>query len=87
MRLQCPNCGWRDIREFTFMGAASLMERPDEDAPIAVWDDYLHLRDNPDGVSRELWHHTMGCGAMLIVTRNTLTHEVISCELAEGVTS
>ncbi|MEL7397664.1 MAG: sarcosine oxidase subunit delta [Pseudomonadota bacterium] len=85
MRLKCPNCGWRDIREFTYMGAALMMERPAADAPIEEWDAYLHLRDNPDGVTRELWYHEYGCGAWLVVTRNTLTHEVIKCELAEKV--
>lgn len=60
-----------------------MMERPEADASIEEWDAYLHLRDNPDGVTRELWYHEYGCGAWLVVTRNTLTHEVISCELAD----
>jgi len=29
-----------------------------------------------------LWYHETGCGAWVVVTRNTVTHEVLSCELA-----
>ncbi len=82
MRITCPICGERDIREFTYQGDAVMLNRPDPDADAAVWDDYLHLRDNPAGVTRELWHHTAGCGAWLVVTRNTVTHEVLDVQLA-----
>ncbi len=85
MRLVCPNCGARDRREFYYMGDAVALARPAADAPIEAWDDYVHNRDNPDGVTRELWYHEAGCGAWIIVTRNTLTHEVLSCELAADV--
>ena len=51
----------------------------------APWDDYLHNRDNPCGETRDLWHHEAGCGAWLVVTRNTATHEIMSAELAEKV--
>ncbi len=85
MRLRCPVCGDRDIREFTYKGAAVALDRPDPDAGDAAWDDYLHLRDNPAGVTRELWHHTAGCGAWLVVTRDTVTHAVLGVELASEV--
>ena len=75
MRLTCPHCGARDLREFTYGGAA--LDRPAGDWG-AEWDDYLHLRDNPAGASREWWMHSMGCGAWLVVERNTVTHEVVS---------
>lgn len=83
MRIECPLCGSRDMREFRYHGAAVALERPAPDAGEEAWDAYLHLRDNPAGVTRELWQHEGGCGAWLVVTRNTLTHEVISTELAE----
>ncbi len=85
MRLNCPNCGWRDIREFTYIGSADFLDRPEPDAPIEVWDDYIHNRTNPDGITRELWFHEQGCGAWLVVTRNTRTHEIINCQLASDV--
>lgn len=85
MRIPCPLCGPRDIREFTYKGAA--LPRPDPKAGDEAWDDYLHLRDNPAGVTRELWYHHAGCGAWLVVTRNTATHEVLGAELASEALS
>jgi len=81
MRITCPINGERDIREFSYMGAAVALKRPDPDAGEAAWDDYVHLRDNPAGVTRDLWYHDSS-GTWLVVTRNTVTHEVISAELA-----
>ena len=81
MRIACPICGERDRREFYYMGAA--LPRPAEDAGQEAFHDYVHLRDNPAGVTRDLWQHEAGCGAWLVVTRNTLTHEILSVERAE----
>ena len=82
MRITCPICGARDSREFSYRGAALALERPEPDAGEAAWDAYVHLRDNPAGVTRDLWHHGAGCGAWVVVTRNTLTHEVLDTALA-----
>jgi len=81
MRIPCPLCGPRDRREFFYYGAEDYLNRPVPDAPPAAWDDYLHLRDNPAGVTRDLWYHESGCAAWLLVTRNTVTHEVLAAEL------
>jgi heterotetrameric sarcosine oxidase delta subunit len=84
MRITCPHCGARDRREFTYMGAA--LPRPAADALPEAWDDYLHNRDNPAGMTRELWYHEMGCGAWLMVTRDTVSHEIHAVALAsDGV--
>ncbi len=82
MRLPCPICGDRDRREFTYLGDAVLMQRPDLEAGLEAWDAYLHLRDNPAGRTRDLWQHEMGCGAWLVVERDTRTHEVFGARLA-----
>ncbi|MEL6807035.1 MAG: sarcosine oxidase subunit delta [Pseudomonadota bacterium] len=87
MRLRCPICGARDVREFYYQGAAVMLERPAPDAGEAAWDDYLHLRDNQPGDLEELWSHDAGCGAWLKVVRNTATHEVKSVVLADEVTT
>lgn len=81
MRLTCPLCGTRDRREFYYYGAEDFLHRPAEGAPLADWDDYLHLRDNPAGVTRDLWYHEAGCSQWLLVTRNTVTHEITGVEL------
>ena len=75
MRLTCPHCGARDLREFTYGGAA--LDRPEGDwGP--EWDAFIHLRDNPAGLSREGWYHEKGCSAWLVVERDTRTHEVFA---------
>ena len=51
MRITCPICGERDSREFSYQGADVALRRPDPDAGEAAWDDYVHLRDNPAGVT------------------------------------
>jgi sarcosine oxidase subunit delta len=80
MRLTCPLCGPRDRREFYYYGAEDYLNRPAPDAAPQALDDYLHNRDNPAGVTRDLWYHDMGCSSWLVVTRNTVTHEILSVE-------
>lgn len=84
MRLTCPICGERDRREFYYVGA--YLPRPEEGAEPEAWHDYVHLRDNPAGETRDLWQHEAGCGAFVVVTRDTVTHAVHDVALAEEVT-
>ena len=86
MRLDCPLCGPRDLREFTPRGAAIHARRPEGETWSQAWDDHLHLRDNLPGRSEELWYHGSGCTAWLIVERDTVSHEVFSVRLAGGGT-
>ncbi len=74
MRINCPLCGERDLREFYFKG--TKLACPDSEEWGADWDDYLHNRDNPAGVSQELWQHVAGCGVWLIVMRDTVSHVI-----------
>jgi sarcosine oxidase subunit delta len=67
------------------MGADAYLNRPEAGAPAAAWDSYLHLRDNPAGVTKDLWYHETGCTSWLVVTRNTVTHEVLDVALASDV--
>ena len=84
MRIPCPICGTRDRREFYYYGAEDYLDRPGETAGLAAWDDYLHNRANPAGVTRDLWYHDAGCTAWLVVERDTVTHEVLGAELVAG---
>ena len=84
MRIDCPNCGARDRREFYYMGASVALDRPGAGADAADWDDYLHNRDNPAGPTRDLWYHAGGCGAWIVVARDTVTHAVHQTALADG---
>lgn len=87
MIINHPLLGPRDSAEFTYLGDAALINRPDPNAPDAgqQFHDYLYLRDNPAGWHRELWFHEQGDRSWLVVTRNTLTHEIKSVELARDV--
>ena len=78
MRIPCPCCGERMVEEFTYLGDRMLMDRPDE----GVTTDFIYLRDNPAGRHSELWYHEQGDRSWLVVTRNTVTHEVLAVELA-----
>ena len=84
MMIPHPLLGLRDASEFTYLGDASLLERPnwqDKNAKTQFYE-YAYLRDNPAGLHRELWYHEHGDRSWLVVTRNTLTHEIVSVELA-----
>jgi sarcosine oxidase subunit delta len=81
MRITCPLCGPRDRREFYYYGAEDYLNRPAPDAAPEAWDNYLHLRDNPAGITRDLWYHETGCTNWLKITRNTVTHEILSVDL------
>ncbi len=87
MLIPHPLLGPRDAQEFTCLGDASLIDRPDWQADNAVdrFHDYLYLRDNPAGVHKELWFHEQGDRSWLVVTRDTRSHEIISAELARDV--
>ena len=86
MIINHPILGPRDAAEFVCKGDASLIHRPDGmTASDDDMHDYAYLRDNPAGAHRELWYHEQGDRSWLVVTRNTLTHEITSVELARDV--
>ena len=86
MIINHPLLGPRDANEFTYLGDESLINRPDGmSASLEDMTDYVHLRDNPAGRHRELWYHEQGDRSWLVITRNTLTHEIEQVELARDV--
>ena len=87
MIINHPLLGPRDAAEFVIKGDASLIERPDPNADNAeqAFYEYTFLRDNPAGEHRELWYHEQGDRSWLVVTRNTLTHDITNVELARDV--
>ena len=46
---------------------------------------HAYLRSNPSGWHEELWSHEAGDRSWLVVTRNTVTHEISKVELARDV--
>ena len=92
MIINHPLLGPRDAGEFTIIGDASALMRPDTSIPgipdetlSHAFHDYLHLRDNPAGIHRELWYHEQGDRSWLVVTRDTLSHAVIRVEMARDL--
>ena len=87
MIINHPHLGPRDAAEFTILGDADLLKRPDWQADDAddMFYRYLYLRDNPAGLHRELWFHEQGDRSWLVVTRDTVTHAVVDVALARDV--
>lgn len=87
MIINHPLLGPRDAAEFVYLGDASLINRPssESDNAATLFYEYLYLRDNVAGEMRELWYHEQGDRSWLVVTRNTLTHEILKVELARDV--
>jgi len=76
MLIQCPHCGPRAQIEFSYVRSmdsiVSLDAAPEE--AMAT----LYARDNPRGVSDELWRHTHGCHQFMTVRRHTVSHEIVA---------
>jgi heterotetrameric sarcosine oxidase delta subunit len=72
--IPCPHCGPRAQAEFVYERALESVIVPgaDDDAAMAR----LYARTNPRGVDEELWRHTFGCRAWLVLTRHRVTHEI-----------
>ena len=92
MRITCPYCGTRDVGEFTYLGDAKP-RRPqlvaDDGGALAggvedAFFDYVYMRDNVAGVMEELWYHGGGCRSWLVVTRDTVSHEIQAVRAAPG---
>ena len=84
MLIDHPLLGPRDASEFIYMGDAKLLNRPNwkSQKSKTKFLDYAYLRKNPAGVHKELWYHEQGDRSWLLVTRNTVTHEILKVELA-----
>lgn len=86
MRITCPHCGERSLDEYLYLGDASVA-RPDPSTPDAAAQFYAYgyERQNVAGPHKELWYHSAGCHAWLVVERDTRTHEIASVALAKDV--
>jgi heterotetrameric sarcosine oxidase delta subunit len=77
--LTCPNCGPREVTDFSFGG--ELNPRPREAPSARELGAYNYFRDNVAGVQREWWFHRSGCGEWFLAERDTRTNEVLLTEL------
>ena len=74
MLINCPHCGPRAQAEFVFertLDSVVTLDASPEDAMNT-----LFTRGNPRGFDDEIWRHTFGCRAWLVMTRHRVTNEI-----------
>ena len=81
--LPCPFCGPRDEAEFHYGGEAGNARPDGADVPADRWANYLHMRGNPKGATREIWVH-LTCGEFFVMERNTVSHAVAGSSALDG---
>ena len=77
MRIPCPHCGPRAQSEFIYertVDSVVPLDAPSQEAMTK-----LFTRTNPRGVDDEIWRHTYGCRAWMILTRHRVTKEISGC--------
>ena len=72
--LTCPNCGPREVTDFSFGG--ELNPRPRETPSPRELGAYNYFRENIAGVQREWWFHRSSCRAWFLAERDTRTNVV-----------
>jgi sarcosine oxidase subunit delta len=85
MQIVCPYCGARDAAEFAVQGeVAGARPTPTDfgEADRDAFHDYVHLRVNEHGPTREYWYHAAGCRRWLVVTRDTRDHAILKTGFA-----
>ena len=87
MIIEHPLLGPRDIQEFVYVGDASLLNRPKWDSKDAEqkFYEYMYLRKNSAGIHQELWFHQQGDRSWLVVSRNTLTNEIVKVDMVSNI--
>lgn len=87
MIIPCPYCGPRDVVEFTYQGDATVVRPDPASTDQDAWNRYVYDRANPAGRHSEVWQHSGGCRAHLIVERDTVTHAVGAVRFARDKTA
>jgi heterotetrameric sarcosine oxidase delta subunit len=74
MQIPCPHCGPRAQAEFVYErtvdSVGPLNAAPEEAMKT------LFTRTNPRGLDDEIWRHTYGCRAWMVITRHRVTNEI-----------
>ncbi len=77
MRIPCPQCGECEVSEFRYGGDASKKRPAHGAAGLKVWHEYVFTFENPKGLHKEFWQHTLGCRQWFKLKRNTATNEIL----------
>ena len=78
--IDCPHCGPRAQVEFVYERTVDSVVQPD--APAAEAIERLFIRANPRGLDDEIWRHSFGCRAWLVITRHRSTHQITAIRAA-----
>ena len=73
--LDCPNCGPRDVNEFSCAGEVTV--RPKRSPTLRELTSYIYFRRNVAGDQREWWFHSSGCREWFQAERNTDRNQVL----------
>ena len=82
MIITCPYCGPRDSGEFVYREEGGRTRPDPASTDQAAWNAYVYERVNTAGEHDEIWQHSGGCRAHLLVLRDTLTHKIMRVTLA-----
>ena len=74
MQIICPHCGPRAQSEFVYERTIDSVVTLDATSDDAM--ETLFTRNNPRGRDDEIWRHTYGCRAWIVMTRHRVTHEI-----------
>lgn len=74
MQIHCPHCGPRAQAEFVYERTVDSVVSPGAATDAAMLT--LFTRGNPRGVDQEIWRHTYGCRAWMVVTRDRVTNVI-----------
>lgn len=74
MQIHCPHCGPRAQAEFVYERTVDSVMPLNAEPTDAM--KILFARHNPRGVDDEIWRHTYGCRAWMVITRHRVTHEI-----------
>lgn len=74
LQIECPHCGPRAQAEFVYERTMDSVVPIDTPPDAAI--EKLFTRANPRGMDDELWRHTYGCRAWMVISRHRVTNEI-----------
>ena len=77
----CPDCGRREVAEFSFGGESNRRAGPDSSQKELAR--YLFFRMNVAGPQVEWWYHRDGCQQWFLARRDTRTNQIEETYLPE----
>lgn len=76
MQIDCPHCGPRAQAEFVYERTVDSVVALDAAPEEAITT--LFTRTNPRGVDEEIWRHTFGCRAWMVIVRHRVSNEIMA---------